>query len=537
MLPTAHPAAQDLAAACGDEAWIKLCLPLDLTIRAAALPPCLLVWLRDVLLRDIVPFYYEDYGSFPELFEELQAMYAPGDDPGMTHGSLVPERYSPDHLGLLALLILNRPMALAELVNAYYKARDMPYDTWAVTSDESGSEESEREEGEEGEEQRVGLRNACFSIAGGLLGALQDHIPLYPADTDEEDGDEDVGENSVQAEDEESEEESEEEGSGDGEEREALVPGEAEERQVEGEAVEALLRLRGWKRTCYAAEEWQGREGEGPQATGPLAGHGSRSGRGRGKGHQGERAQEQARQQQGQEQADPQQQEQEEELREAFMRVVQAFWAHAGGEAEWRGKVVPQVARVLHRLAASPALGQALLGAAHTAGGEEDAAGAREVVRELRVAAERVEQQLLPLMPPMVLLYAGQKECGEDRGKRTKAYEEWCQGTAAVGRGRRVRCGQVGEWARWGQLAPADMGAAVEVLRPGLLAQGGQAGAAWRVLLAAAGREDEPALHREVSSCRPQPYSYDTWQRGNRTSRTCGMCEEREFPTQLCPQL
>ncbi len=128
--------------------------------------------------------------------------------------------------------------------------------------------------------------------------------------------------------------------------------------------------------------------------------------------------------------------------------------------------------------AASVRQGAVLLGRTHTAGGGDDERVVAEVVQEVGAAADRVEEQLMPVIPVAVLCYTGWKQNEVDRTRRNGEVKAW-RGAGGQGRERLV------ERALGGRVAPGEVRGVVEVLRPGLLAQGGEAGEAWRAAVEA----------------------------------------------------
>lgn len=114
------------------------------------------------------------------------------------------------------------------------------------------------------------------------------------------------------------------------------------------------------------------------------------------------------------------------------------------------------------------------------------------VLAELEAAAVRVSEQLLPYTPVGVLLHGAWCASENDHVHRMGVTDRWCkegqgQGKAA-GPGRQRR--RVLDLARSWEVAAAEVGAAVEVLRPGLL-EDPVSGPAWKLAVALAGRVDE----------------------------------------------
>ncbi len=157
------------------------------------------------------------------------------------------------------------------------------------------------------------------------------------------------------------------------------------------------------------------------------------------------------------------------------------------GPGSVAGVVLSEAAGLLAEVAAKPH-GPVLLGGV---GLREDPVFTA-VSAELEAASVRVTEQLLPHTPVGVLLHGAWWANDGDQAHRIAVTDRWCKegqgagGAAGRGRQRRRLLNQARSW----EVAAADVGEAVEVLRPGLL-RDPVSGPAWRLAVVMANGADE----------------------------------------------
>ncbi len=173
-------------------------LPLRHVLAACMLPPCTLTFLRNLLTRTTSPRDFVHSETELQLAAKLSSTFNPRLSAGKQHGlsmrvgratfaeagpdgSMVyppPQRFSPAHIGLLALLLYDKPFVVAELVELYYGMLQAGEQGPAPGPGERGSDRSP------GSSQRDPA-----TLAQPLLGALLEYSDLVSSD--EEEGEED----------------------------------------------------------------------------------------------------------------------------------------------------------------------------------------------------------------------------------------------------------------------------------------------------------------------------------------------------------
>ncbi len=116
------------------------------------------------------------------------------------------------------------------------------------------------------------------------------------------------------------------------------------------------------------------------------------------------------------------------------------------------------------------------------------------VAAELEAATVRVTEQLLPCTPVGVLLHGAWWASENDQAHRVAVTDRWCREGQGQGQGKAAGPGRqrrrVLDLARSWEVEAADVGEAVEVLRPGLL-RDPVSGPAWRLAVALADGTDD----------------------------------------------